>query len=537
LDANGAGAVAGGNISWDSAGNVSFASSVSLNWKNYTDEKIRFIDGMVRNYAQETSAEWVYEWADCSENRCLFSYRILSGNWKAGDVIYVSFDYMCDYIYRNTSYSNMMLVCGSGNVTGWTNGFGLYDFMHLIDFWDSYGTVHVEYSFTLNSEQARNNYFTINIRHDYIYADAYISNLMVTKGSKSSEWVPAQEDIKKRLTRITSSGIYTGTVSAYQVRVDSTLVVGGSSYNGSIAVRDASNNTKATLNRNGITAVGGTIGGWTIASNQISKNSVVLSADGSIVNGTKWKLNNDGSGQFADGNISWTAAGTVTVSGTINASAGTIGGFEIGYGRIGSTASGTGSGGGLAIYDDLFRVGSSSSYVLFGDDTFPATAGGAFTATGRITNTKSNTYYTNCGIYIDVKNASRNFGIYSNAALLAPALVSNKIKTIVFSGSGYSIDFSQNNLFFIYGTANYSVTLPTESSVASMFGVSSLPSDFACVFTLVYNYNYSYRITINNVRNHDGNLTNFNMERGDTLTLICAKFPSFHYQMLNYRQS
>ena len=45
------------------------------------------------------------------------------------------------------------------------------------------------------------------------------------------------------------------------------------------------------------------------------------------------------------------------MTGTINANAGTIGGFVIGQGRIGSTATGTGSGGGLAIYDDLFRVG------------------------------------------------------------------------------------------------------------------------------------------------------------------------------------
>ncbi|GLL57194.1 hypothetical protein KUBF_48590 [Bacteroides finegoldii] len=46
------------------------------------------------------------------------------------------------------------------------------------------------------------------------------------------------------------------------------------------------------------------------------------------------------------------------MTGTINANAGTIGGFVIGQGRIGSTATGTGSGGGLAIYDDLFRVGT-----------------------------------------------------------------------------------------------------------------------------------------------------------------------------------
>lgn len=34
LDATGAGAIAGGNISWDASGNVMFASSVSLNWTN-----------------------------------------------------------------------------------------------------------------------------------------------------------------------------------------------------------------------------------------------------------------------------------------------------------------------------------------------------------------------------------------------------------------------------------------------------------------------------------------------------------------------
>lgn len=534
LDANGAGAVAGGNISWDSAGNVNFASSVALNWKNYTDEKVAAVDGMVRNYAQETSSEWVYDWADCAENQCIFSCKVLSGNWKAGDVIHVSFDYMYDYIYRDTSYSNRMRIQGSGDITGWTNGFGLCDFMHLVDFENGYGTVHVEYSFILNSEQARNNYFTINIRHDYIYVDAYIANLMVTKGSKSSEWIPAQEDIKKRLTRITSAGIYTGTVSASQVRVDSTLVVGGSAYNGSIAVRDASNSTKVTLNRTGITAVGGTIGGWTIASNQISKNSVILSSDGSITNGTKWKLNNDGSGQFAGGNISWTATGTVTITGTVNASAGTIGGFEIGSGRIGSTASSSGAGGGLAIYNDLFRVGSSTSYVLFGDDTFPASAGGAFTSTGRITNNKSNSGYTNCGIYISVSGGTKNFGVHSNAVIMAPAVIGNKVKTLAFSGSGYSLDFSQHNVFFIYGTANYSVTLPAESQVASMFSLSSLPSDFGFIFTLVYNYNYGNQLTVNGIKNNNGATVNCAMACGDSLTILCAKFPSFHYQVINH---
>jgi hypothetical protein len=39
-----------------------------------------------------------------------------------------------------------------------------------------------------------------------------------------------------------------------------------------------------------------------------------LGGDGSITNGTKWKLNNDGSGLIASGNISWDAAGKVSFS-------------------------------------------------------------------------------------------------------------------------------------------------------------------------------------------------------------------------------
>lgn len=54
------------------------------------------------------------------------------------------------------------------------------------------------------------------------------------------------------------------------------------------------------------------VAGWTIETSRIYKNSVALGADGTIANGTKWKLANDGSGSLASGNISWNASGTVT---------------------------------------------------------------------------------------------------------------------------------------------------------------------------------------------------------------------------------
>ncbi|MTU74620.1 hypothetical protein GMD74_16370, partial [Parabacteroides merdae] len=365
---------------------------------------------------------------------------------------------------------------------------------------------------------------------------------------------------EKYTTTIDANGIYTGTVRANQVIVDSALVVGGSSYNGSISVRDAGNNVKVTLDRTGIKAVGGNIGGWILgtsaltASAPASGHRIVMGASGYIYHDNPstgvdyWALNtdgsakfgsgkiffaNDGSGYLANQNIKWDASGNVTMTGTINANAGTIGGFVIGQGRIGSTATGSGSGGGLAIYDDLFRVGNTTSYVLLGANTFPASSGGTC-ATGRIVNNKSNSYLNNYGLYIDVKNGYRNYGVWSSAAMVAPACIGNKIKNIYFTGSGYTIDFSQFNIFFVYANGTYNVNLPTASSVASMFGYSSLPSDFACVFTLVYNYNWGGHVNIMNVRNHNGGTTNYGMERGDSLTLLCANYPGFHYQILNY---
>ena len=361
-------------------------------------------------------------------------------------------------------------------------------------------------------------------------------------------------------TTIDANGIYTGTVRAGQVIVDSALVVGGSSYNGSISVRDAGNNVMVTLDRSGITAVGGKIGGWILgtsaltASAPASGHRIVMGASGYIYHDNPstsvnyWALNadgsatfgcgkisfaNDGSGYLANRNIQWDASGNVTMTGTINANAGTIGGFVIGQGRIGSAATGSGSGGGLAIYDDLFRVGNSTSYVLLGSNTFPASTGGTC-ATGRIVNNKSNGYLNNYGLYIDVRNGYRNYGAWSNAAVVAPACVGNKIKNVYFTGSGYTMDFSQFNIFFVYASQKYSVTLPSASSVASMFGYSSLPSDFACIFTLIYNYNWGNSLVFTNIRNHNGDLVNYTLAKGDSITLLCANYPTFHYQILNH---
>lgn len=86
--------------------------------------------------------------------------------------------------------------------------------------------------------------------------------------------------------------------------------------------------TAEQVNALTLTITKGTIGGWNITSNAIYKNSVYWGSDGSLYNGNYWKLNNDGSGQLAKGNISWNISGDISMK-NISASSGKIGGFDI----------------------------------------------------------------------------------------------------------------------------------------------------------------------------------------------------------------
>jgi hypothetical protein len=216
----------------------------------------------------------------------------------------------------------------------------------------------------------------------------------------------------------------------------------------------------------------------------------------------------------------------------------TVGGFAIGNGRIGSIASATGSGGELAIYSNFFRIGGSSGYAMLGDNVIPATAGGAFNATGRIVNQTVNqgAYWgydaCNTGLYISVSGGTKNFGIDSNAALKAPAFINTRVKYLVF-GTTYSIDLSQYSIFMCYAASAKSVTMPDEASIAKQFSLSSLPSDFGCVFTFTV-IGGSSDITLNNVIDWNMSSINLRLVQGDAVQLLVTKFPNFHYKIINH---
>lgn len=271
--------------------------------------------------------------------------------------------------------------------------------------------------------------------------------------------------------------------------------------------------------------------GNTVSKIKLTADNIQL--EGLVTANGNFKILEDGSIETVNGKF----------TGEIDSNKGKIGGFEIGNGRIGSVATAQGTGGGLAIYDDFFRVGGNKGYVMFGNDVIPGSLGGAFTAAGRIVNQAQNIYgnygfdQANYGLFIDVSGGTKNYGISSNAALLAPAFINTRAKLLTFGSGNYTVDFSQHNVILMYyNQPNYdraSVNLPDEDSVRRQFGMSSLPSDFAAVVTFRVRPG-SKNIILNGIYNHNEGMQNYEMASGDSVTVLITKADGFRYQILNH---
>lgn len=299
------------------------------------------------------------------------------------------------------------------------------------------------------------------------------------------------------------------------------------------------------INTTGLVSREDVAGMYAIAGDGTLQSFVGASAEGVFIKAGSIKLEGlvTANGNFRileDGSIE---AANGVFKGEIEATSGTIGGFEIGRNRIGAVASQTGSGGSLAIYENFFRVGGDSGYAMLGNDVIPASAGGAFSAVGRIVNQKQNADAqwgfdaANYGLFIDVSGGTKNYGISSNAALIAPSFIGTKAGILTFDSGSYKVDFSQCNVILMYyNDPNYSgtnVELPGELSVARQFGLSVLPDDFATTVTFRVRPG-SKKITLQGIYNHNEALVDYGMEAGDSVTVLITKIDGFRYQILNH---
>lgn len=146
-----------------------------------------------------------------------------------------------------------------------------------------------------------------------------------------------------KLTYISSTGIYTGTLTATQVNavaINASSITTGTlnadrisvgSLNGNKIVAGSITATQVnteSLQANLITTVyieglslnviRGTIGGWAISTDGITNGNVQLTASGSVYHKlNKYSLSYDGSGYLASGNISWDVSGNITFANSV----------------------------------------------------------------------------------------------------------------------------------------------------------------------------------------------------------------------------
>lgn len=406
LSNDGSGRLANGNIVWDTVGNVTFASSVSMNWTNAATNALN----SAKSYADTKKTEAVNAAATDATTKANAA-KELAAAMAFGKMLYR------DPEFRNGN-NNAKVYNNSGNGTVTITRTGLSsapnDSKTVLEIRTTgtaspgnggfhFGTTcsnrkvfitriiakiptgrNLEWATNSIGTGGTNKWLTSNAGtgdwQEYIhkvtcgtanFSSTHFFYINGAQGTTASPlvWHVAYATVfdttasERYTTTIDASGVYTGTIRAGQVLIDSALVVGGSSYNGSISVRDAGNNVMATLDRSGITAVAGNIGGWLIKSGAISATTpagghrVFLTSSGYLYNddGSQdyWGLrsdgaatfghgkvffDNDGSGYVADQNIKWDTKGNVVVKGNITANSGLIAGFTISGNKLVNTA-------------------------------------------------------------------------------------------------------------------------------------------------------------------------------------------------------
>lgn len=285
----------------------------------------------------------------------------------------------------------------------------------------------------------------------------------------------------------------------------------------------------------------GTLNGRTIDENSTDKESAYANFDAEDPTNTAKFIPNLFI-NFLTGKFRATDA---EITGTINATKGHLGnaaeGFDIDSNHIGySAGKNDDTWGYLSIYKDFFRVGGTDAYVMFGNDVIPASAGGAFSAAGRIVNQKQNpdwSYFdpANYGLLISVTGGKKNYGVKSDAVLRATAVYGDECARLYINSSSYRIDMSQHNVFYIYCTEEYTISLPTKESIEWQFGYgyNTLPQYFAYKVTFIAEKG-TKKFYLKDVLGGNNQSLNWAMAEGDVVELLVSAYPNFHYKMLNY---
>lgn len=541
LNSDGSGSLAGGNIKWDAAGNVTFGASVILNWTNAAQEAADAAKDEAIDEAQK-AAEAAEAAAKELASAMAFGkmlYRdptFIEGS--NGISVYNNSNNGTVTITRTSSSTvpndsgKMLTIKNTGTASPYCGGFSFITqcgyrkiFITRIIAKIPVGrdiTFHTNSMGTGGTQKWLTPTKGTGDWQEYICkvycgtSNFSSTHFFAITGAYNVTWYLAYATVfdvttsERYTTTIDANGIYTATLNANQITagtIDADRIGAKSITADKIAANtitsaqiDGDSIKANIINTNYINGLSctftkGKIGGWTIGANSITKNNIALGSDGTISNGSYWSLKNDGSGFFAKGNITWKTDGTFEAkngkfTGEIQTTKGKIGGFEIASGRIGvATSSGATSGNsGLSILQDFIKFSNSYCWASIGVNVLPSSTG--IVGVGRFTNSTPNSYGTNYGLLINVSGAQQNIGIVSNGAVVCNSYITDYgISKLTPSANTCFVpgDKTKPNLFKLlvsFVNDNAGVGLPTRTSVCSVLGISSSTA-FAVRITII----------------------------------------------------
>lgn len=300
------------------------------------------------------------------------------------------------------------------------------------------------------------------------------------------------------------------------------------------------------------------IAGWHFDENAIwlgTKNNNInqhTSTEGDITIGTnglrgfKWRLEGDGSGVLAGGNITWDTQGNTSITGKITATGGSIGGFDIGDGRIGVTESIEMDGRyqGLTILSSFIKYSSGEVWTGFGTNVFPASSG--LSGLCRL-EYSGNTYNSGIGLLVKFRPKDNNSWYIQQAINYDGNIfgIGGKAEfEDTYIGAAYTdiiqslFDRTHTFIFTDIGLEFMTIELPSNTQIQN--AVSS--KDVTFEIRIIVAHNSGNRIRVRGVSgtpllDNDCNYVNgdngyLDMARGDTMIL---RYCQNHYYLVEYR--
>lgn len=387
FDTAGSGAIAGGNIKWDDKGNITFGANVVLNWssgiKEAKDAAKEFASAMAFGKMLHRDPTFVNGINDIklynnsgngtvtinrvvnknditipNDNKTYieivnkgtaspglggFSFQDQAGYRKIFVIRIIAWIPVGRYIeFQTNAIGNggtmtwLTSTAGTGNWaeyigkvkcgTGSSGNFSSTNFFNITgNFGTSSNPVKWYLAYATVFDITSSERYTTTIDANGIYTSTINANQIVA-GTIDADRIGAGSITAGKLAAgsVTADKIAAGSITADKIKA-------GSITSKELDVNSIKTNIINTSYINGLelTFDKGTIGGWSINKNSISKGTVSLDSDGSISNGDYWTLKKDGSGFLAKGNISWTNTGSISVTGEINATSGSVGGFVL----------------------------------------------------------------------------------------------------------------------------------------------------------------------------------------------------------------